>query len=368
MPVYKYKVKTGATEKDKVRYMVKVNTRDLQHTRRGFLTKKHAEAYDRRIKEQMLIGVVPRSITLAQVSEKWLKHHRDEVKESTYRDYRTLLDKHILPALGHYKLDDITAMQVQEFLGNIKDTHKGRKDDPVGPRTRDKVRMTLGAVYRQARAWGLTINNPVEGTRTPPYKRERTIVFLEPAQAQPFLDALEEPIKTMAFLLLSTGMRSGEAAALRWVDVNPSFINVDKSFYKGVLTDPKTYKGIRRVKITPEVYARLKAYRGSKGDADLVFSLDGGYIPHHYIYRRVRAAGRAAGMDRLGVHDLRHTYAAWMISEGFNLRFIMEQMGHSDVQVLLNTYGHIISSVEADYVVRFDRFLHQIVRFSGHAQ
>lgn len=111
--------------------MVKVNTGDLQHKREGFRTRREAEDYERQVKEQMLIGVNPRAYILAQVAERWLNHRRQHGKESTYKDYEYILRVHILPALGGRKLDDITAMQVQDFLDSLTTGPKG-KEQPAG--------------------------------------------------------------------------------------------------------------------------------------------------------------------------------------------------------------------------------------------
>jgi integrase len=200
------------------------------------------------------------------------------------------------------------------------------------------------------------------------------------------------------FLTLArTGMRLGEAIALRWgdVDFHGGFIDVERAYGRGSLTTPKNGRA-RRVLMSPQLIETLRALKaerfpepeadrsgkvvqlGSRRDAEaiagaLVFpNGGGGFIDDHNLRRRVWAPLlEAAELRHVRIHDLRHTYASLMMEAGKELHFVQEQLGHHSPAFTLSVYGHLLPRDRRSEVACLDdepeevaRGLRRGVRFS----
>jgi len=158
---------------------------------------------------------------------------------------------------------------------------------------------------------------------------------------------------SLFLLLLRTGMRIGEALALQWddIDFNGRFIHVQRGLSRKKIETPKSGK-TRRIDMTPHLAETLAAYKVEckkkglalgLGDApELVFTNNkGGFIDLDNWRRRVfNRALRKAGLRRIRIHDLRHTYATLRIAKGDNIADVSGQLGHADATVTLKVYYH----------------------------
>jgi integrase len=158
--------------------------------------------------------------------------------------------------------------------------------------------------------------------------------------------------------LAGTGLRWGEATALRWRDVNlagdPPTVRVEHAWKQDghgavVLGPPKSPRSRRTVSLWPEIVASLPP-RGKPGD--LVFQApQGGMIWHGRFASDVWKPAIAAANDpELGApigkepnpHDLRHTHASWLIAGGAPLPYVQARLGHESIQTTVGTYGHLV--------------------------
>ena len=168
-------------------------------------------------------------------------------------------------------------------------------------------------------------------------------------------------------LLLSTGMRRGEVLALMWgkVDFDSSSILIDKSLNAdAVLKEPKTEAGTRRISIDADTMALLKRWRdfqarvlhlvmvedgdgkrrpvGQDANTPIVCSCVGGFLNPHNLNRWWNGYRAQVGFDGLKLHELRHTQATLLLGNGVPVLDVAARLGHDDVSVTLNTYGHAI--------------------------
>lgn len=168
-------------------------------------------------------------------------------------------------------------------------------------------------------------------------------------------------------LLLSTGMRRGEALALMWgkVDFGTNSILIDKSLNAdAVLKEPKTEAGTRRISVDADTMAMLKRWRdfqarvlhlvmvedesgkrqpvGQDASTPVVCSCVGGFLNPHNLNRWWGEYRAGVGFDGLKLHELRHTQATLLLGSGVPVLDVAARLGHDDVSVTLNTYGHAI--------------------------
>ena len=168
-------------------------------------------------------------------------------------------------------------------------------------------------------------------------------------------------------LLLSTGMRRGEALALMWgkVDFGTNSILIDKSLNAdAVLKEPKTEAGTRRISVDADTMAMLERWRdfqarvlhlvmvedesgkrqpvGQDASTPVVCSCVGGFLNPHNINRWWNVYRARVGFDGLKLHELRHTQATLLLGSGVPVLDVAARLGHDDVSVTLNTYGHAI--------------------------
>lgn len=151
-------------------------------------------------------------------------------------------------------------------------------------------------------------------------------------------------------LLAGTGLRWSEAIALTWGDLTltgPSLeLRVQRAYVRGKVKGPKSRHGLRTIPLSKSIARSLRDRRNPdpRLDGDLVFhSRTGDYLDHPNVRKRVlMKAAKAAGLDWIGFHTFRHTYASMLIADGRNLKQIQTVMGHHSAAFTLDTYGHLL--------------------------
>ena len=159
-------------------------------------------------------------------------------------------------------------------------------------------------------------------------------------------------------MLFWTGLRIGELLALtpRDLDLDAGTLSVSKSFQsidgEEVITEPKTPKSRRVVPVPSKLAAELREYMAALydvGQDDRLFP-----FTKHYFRREMLKASEAAGVERIRLHDLRHSHASLLIHLGCPVLLVSERLGHEDVQTTLRTYGHLYPSTVPEAVKKLD--------------
>jgi integrase len=164
---------------------------------------------------------------------------------------------------------------------------------------------------------------------------------------------------------MRTGMRQGELLALEWGDIdwNGNFIEVRRSTWRGIVGTPKSGKTRRvdmnnRLKaVLQQHHARMKAEALKAGVAvpALVFTSEA-LTPYDGVNVRksFEAALRKAKIRKIRFHDLRHSYASWLIQNKESLAYVRDQLGHSSIQITVDLYGHLVPGENREAVNRLD--------------
>ena len=220
----------------------------------------------------------------------------------------------------------------------------------------------------------MLVQNPVDAITIPrPERHEmRTMsetdihLFLEMAQRTQYY--------ALFYTAIFTGMRRSELLALRWQDVDllSLQVSVNRSLHqiKGgrtVFRQPKTEKSRRLIALTPSTAIILQEYHNSQNilreslgyskltDTDLVFCRYDGkpFLPNTVTHNWVKLVHQA-GLGNIRLHDARHTHASLMLKRGVHPKIVQERLGHSSIQITLDTYSHVAPGLQQSAAETFD--------------
>jgi integrase len=320
-----------------------------------------------RLRAELAQGFVPEAqrTTLSTFLHRWLEDVvRPSLRPRTYEYYKYGCDL-VLRHLGAVQLSRIAPVHVQGMLSEME--RKG-----LTPYQRRAAYVTLHAALRQAVRWGMLRASPCDAVN-PPRVGQREMQTLTPEQARLFLEAARgDRYYALYAVLLGCGLRLGEALALSWpdVDLRNGKLTVRRALAwvrgKMYFQEPKTTAARRTVDIPPFVVEALLEHQDrmrQEGklvtDHLLVFAdQDGGPVrPENLRRRSFLPLLRTAGLPRLRLHDLRHSYATLNLLSGAHPRVVQQALGHSDIATTLQTYSHVLPSLTREAAVRLDRLL-----------
>ena len=188
-----------------------------------------------------------------------------------------------------------------------------------------------------------------------------------PDQLRTFLHHVAGHRLYAAYILVATtGLRRGELAGLRWMDVDleASSISIRHTLisldHKVEHSSPKTERGRRSIGLDPVTLAALRAHRGRQleerlaggkawTDTGFVFTKDDG-LPYHpqSLSSAFRRHSRRAGLPAIRYHDLRHSYATAALVAGIRPKVVSARLGHANIQITLDTYSHILPEMDQE--------------------
>jgi integrase len=323
----------------------------------GYFTKRTAQAVlDARLTDlRRGVGMPNRTgATFRDAAEHWYIHRgqQESWKPSTRRDYRSALDRHLLPTFGDLKLEAVTTNAIEQW----RTERLTAKKNAITPRTAAKLVTIIGGIYELARrTYGLNMPNPARDVSRIriAYNPER-FSFYTPEEVHALVRAAENPPSDMplaaeaktaacqdgAIYLTAafTGCRMGELLALRIRDIDFEadsirvFGSVDIA--EGVGT-PKSGKGRTVPMVADVAHALAGVLQRDRftGPDDFVFvGIDGRYLDGSALRRRFRAAQKRAKLKPIRFHDLRHTFGSLAITQAESVRELQDWMGHADAR------------------------------------
>lgn len=159
-------------------------------------------------------------------------------------------------------------------------------------------------------------------------------------------------------ILFWTGCRIGETLALtkKDIDCNKKCIHITKTYYRrgteDCITTPKTENSVRDVDIPEFLAKELEAYMErlyDLQDDERIFPISQRAV-QTYMKRHIEKAG----VKQIRVHDLRHSHVAYLIDKGVEPLLIKERVGHRDIKITLNTYGHLYPNRQKTVAIMLD--------------
>ncbi len=284
-------------------------------------------------------------------------------KDSTRDSYRDVLRIHINPVFGDKRLDEIERKDIKQFVVS-------KQTEGLSASTARLILSYFSAILAEAVDDELIPVNPATGVRKVIGKNDaHEIKPLTADELNHLLEIVSEhfPKHYALFLLLArTGLRIGEALSLHWrdIDFHDRFIEVKRSVARGRVSTPKSRKS-RRVDMSPQLTETLLIHQTESkkkglhlgiGELDLVFTNESGRIidVNNWRPRVFNKALKKAGMRRIRIHDIRHSYATIRIQAGHNIADVSNQLGHHSIKFTMDVYYHWIPGKQKSEVDSLD--------------
>jgi integrase len=281
------------------------------------------------------------------------QHYREkELSEDSGKTFATIrtnegyLDKWILPRWSTYRLKDIKAVSVEEWLRSL----------PLANGSRAKIRNLMHAIFNHAVRWEWHDRNPITHVRQSA-KRQRVPVVLSIDQIHSLVGHLKEPGKTAVLVDILTGLRVSELLALKWSDVD--FENLELHVTRSIALQRvgpcKTEASQKPVPLDPELAEVLLMWRRQSPyptEDDWVFASPAskGKLPYwsFSLFRvYVRPALKDAGITgKVGWHTFRHSFATILKSHGEDVKTVQELLRHANSSVTLNLYAQAVTDIK----------------------
>ena len=307
-------------------------------------------------------------LTVAEHLHNWLEGYaRTACSPRTVDGYESIVENHLIPALGHIQLRQLQPQAIQSYYGKACKKLSGRSVQ--------HHHRVLAQSLKYAVRQGILGRNPAELV-TAPSPRKKTMRTLIPSEVEVLLEkASSNQFYHIIYTAVSTGLRQAELLGLRWRDVDLDLLSISVSqvLYKrgGIceFKEPKTSGSSRRVAMTPKLALFLREYKTERellflelgkviGLDDLVFSdIDGRPIDPSTLTHNFARIVSQAGLGRVRFHDLRHTFASLALLRGAKPKVISEALGHASVAFTMDTYSHIISGMQEDMMALLDEVL-----------
>lgn len=273
-------------------------------------------------------AVIQGHATVAQFVEAKFKPEHVALKKASGRDHYDWCFGHILPALGEFKLSQVSQAVLQGFL--MRKSSAG-----LSPQSVRHLRNALSAIWQHAKSSGCWRGDlPTEYLKTPEVRQAPRGRALTAVEAKMLLDHLAEPCRTLTLLILTTGLRIGEALALDWahVDMERRLIRVRQNFTHGEWGTLKSRNAVRDLPLNDQTAMALEALR-VPGQGWLVFPNRRGrpLDAHNIAARELKPACKAAGLPPIGWHTLRHTAVTLLQQAGATGAEAKAFAGHGSV-------------------------------------
>ena len=349
-----FKNKTNGTWYVQFRYTDWKGERQ-QKLKRGFATKKEAQAWEREFLMQKQADVNMTFESFAQLYEKDMK---PKLKLNTWLTKESIIQKKILPYFGKRKLSEITAKDVMDWQNVIRGLTDA-KGKPYSPTYLKTVHNQLSALFNHAvRYYGLQVN-PAAKAGNMGVEERREMLFWTKEEYLKFADAMmDKPLSYYAFeMLYWCGIREGELLALTPTDFDfeAGTVSISKSYQrlkgKDVITTPKTKKSNRVIKMPKFLCGEMEDYLKmfySAGADERIF-----HVSKHYLHHEMDRGAKAAGVKRIRIHDLRHSHISLLIDMGFTALAIADRVGHESIDITYR-YAHLFPTRQTEMADKLD--------------
>lgn len=282
---------------------------------------------------------------------------------NTARSYEQTLRLHVLPHVGHLRLDQIDAQRVQQLYAALR---RDKTSSSMLARVHTVLRRLLNVAKRQ----GFIEKSPIDSIEAPRHKRPAA-QSLTMEQLQRLLAAARgDRLAALFILAATTGMRQGELFGLRWTDIDLRHRAlsvthaIEEVAGKIQLVEPKTATSRRRIELARGAIdalerRRLLAKQEGHGSAYIFPSITGTPLRKSNFLRRVYYPLRTAAKipSTVPFHALRHTAASLLLLQGTSPKVVQELLGHADVRLTLATYSHTLPTLQRQAADALDRLL-----------
>ena len=279
-------------------------------------------------------------------------------RKSTTESYYADLAQYITDYFSGAILQEITPLQIEEYLQHLRKEHEKKKKKPLSAKYLHHQYGALLNIFEYAERHKMIVENPMKNVEAPKMRKKK-VDAMTPEQAKVFFslaDHCAADLRCMLYLLTTTGVRRGELVGLKWrdVDTGAAVLHVERGVaytHKTgvVMSTPKTSSSIRDVPLMAGTVDVVEAYREQYKQEHPSTIIKDAYLFHrsddifrpidpNAITRRVKRFMKNNGLPDLSPHDLRHSCATLLLAQGADVKSVQQILGHSDASTTLNFY------------------------------
>lgn len=323
--------------------------------KRGFETKKAALEWEREFLRQSTADLDMRFETFVEL---YVSDLKQRIRENTFITKENIIYKKILPFFKDKKMNTITAKDVIKWQNELL-AYRDENGKPYSKTYLKTIHNQLSAIFNHAIRYYDLKSNPAAKAGHIGEKEASEMEFWTKEEYQKFADAIMgKPKSFYAFeVLYWCGIRVGELLALTPSDFDfeNGLLRINKSYQRigkrDVITEPKTKKSIRTIKMPNFLCEEIKEYLnmlyGIKPN-DRMFVVTKSFL-HHEMDR----GSKAAGVKRIKIHGLRHSHISHLIDLGFSAVAIADRVGHESIDITYR-YAHLFPSKQVDMANKLD--------------
>jgi integrase len=354
----------------------------VQTSRGGFATSTAARQARVAVLAESQEQYAGRTWTVAQWLAYWLST-RTSIRPSTLSVYTLHVHRYLIPAVGHLRLAEVTSRHLTAMFAELA-TGVTVTGQPRTAATLQRIRATLRAAYNAAIRDGMITDNPARRVEIPAGRRPHAVVWTDgrtdewrldgarpavavwtPRQLTEFLDSVEDdPLYPLWWLIALRGLRRGEAAGLRWhdVDLDRRQLTITSQRttvgYRVVEGPPKSEASHRTIALDRRTVTVLRAHLRRQRAEYLITGRtwrESGYVftrpdgqPYHpnYFTKRLRYLIDQCGLPPVRLHDLRHGAASLAHTAGADLKTVQDQLGHASIVLTADTYTSVVPAAQ----------------------
>lgn len=263
-----------------------------------------------------------------------------------------------LERLGKKKMDQISYLDIERFYQDLL-----QKD--VGRGTIKNIALVLNKTFRAAHKWEYIRTNVMQHVKTPTYKPTKMKVWTT-KQAKLFLEGTKGTAFHIAYVIaLSTGMRIGEILGLQWQDID--FENMTITITRSLkydlvnrlhLKETKNTSSERTIDIPETIINELREHRKTQlPGLEMVVNWMDKYPYPSDVSREFKCQTKALKLPQIRFHDMRHTHATMLLKMGVHIKIVSERLGHANITTTLNTYSHVLPSMQKEAAAKLNDLL-----------
>ncbi len=319
--------------------------------------------------EACMHGYKASAVKFEELSEEWFEEYAKPNLRSTTYERMLQLRHRVYPAIGHLRIDKITARHLQGFVNSLaKEGANEKTGKPLAPKTIRHNLSFISDVFSYAVRMELISDNPCSKVVIPKGEVKEKQIYSQEEMELLLTRIMDEPVKYKAFffLIAYSGFRRSEMLGLEWKDIDfeNNIISVRRtSNYtasKGIYTDTtKTKKSQRSLKFSQSVMDLLREYKAEQDeervklgtkwqDYDRLFvKWDGRPMNNNTPYFWLKEFCEANNFRFCDIHSLRHFYASALINEGVDAAAVSGALGHSVISTTTSIYCHVFQQAQA---------------------
>lgn len=292
-------------------------------------------------------------VALEQLAVDWLAKQKSQIKESSYVKYQNLIAKYLIPQIGELQPQELTSERLEIFCKTLLSSG-GRHHSGLSAKTVSDILSVTRAILRYSASKGYVISCDFSVISfKQPSKNLRILSRLEQQKLCSYLQNNLTPVHLGILLSLFSGLRIGEICALRWSDISfeeklifvrrtmQRLQNIQDSERKTriCISAPKSPSSIRQIPIPDGLLELLRNNSGDKNGYILTGKADT-FMEPRTMQRRFKKVLKAAGIEEVNYHVLRHTFATRCVELNFDVKSLSEILGHATVNITMNRYVH----------------------------